>query len=193
MPDHISCYQLTFEAGTPLWEMKTAGRVRPIGKKLESAFFIWTSRYLAKRGYHHYEISNFAKDRKSMCLHNQKYWTHAPYLGLGPSAHSFQAGRRWWNVKSVGKYCQLLAQGKAPVESSEVLSKEQLELEELCLGFRTSNGVDLHAPGGALRMGSALTELQRAGMAKVRNGRIQLTRKGFLVADGISLMWTGSR
>ena len=187
-PEHISCYQMTFEEGAPLWKMKAAGQVRPIGKKLESAFFIWTSRYLEKHGYLHYEVSNFAKSREFMCRHNRKYWSHTPYLGLGPSAHSFQAGRRWWNVKSVEKYCQLLAQGKAPVESSEVLSEEQFDLESLYLGLRTSDGADLHAPGGGLRAGDALAELQRAGLVKVRNGRIQPTRKGFLVADGLPLM-----
>lgn len=188
-PEHISCYQLTFETGSPLGKMKAAGRVRPIGEKLESAFFIWTSRYLGKHGYHHYEISNFAKNRESMCRHNRKYWDHTPYLGLGPSAHSFQAGRRWWNVKSVEKYCQLLEQGRPPVESFEVLSEEQLDLELLFLGLRTSDGADLRAPGGGLREGKVLAELQRAGLVKVRDGRMQPTRKGFLVADGIPLMF----
>ncbi len=217
-PEHISCYQMTLERGTPLWKMKAAGQVRSIGEKLESAFFIWTSRYLEKHGYYHYEISNFAASREFMCRHNRKYWSHTPYLGLGPSAHSFLGGgtaaavspcpraaegsahpgcgptagpaaSRWWNVKSVKKYCQLLAEGKTPVESSEVLSEEQLDLESLYLGFRTSDGADLHAPGGGLRLGSALAELQRAGLVKVSDGRMKPTRKGFLVADSIPLMF----
>jgi oxygen-independent coproporphyrinogen-3 oxidase len=190
-PEHISCYQMTFETGAPFWKMKEAGQIRPIGKKMESALFIWTSRYLGKHGYHHYEISNFARNRKSMCRHNRKYWSHTPYLGLGPAAHSFQDGRRWWNVKSVEKYCRLLGQGIAPVESSEVLSEEQLDLEALWLGFRTCEGADLHAPGGGLRSGDTLAELEKAGLVKVRNGRMQPTRKGFLVADGMPLMFCG--
>ncbi|MGA2940259.1 MAG: radical SAM family heme chaperone HemW [Syntrophobacteraceae bacterium] len=187
-PEHISCYQLTFESGAPLWKMKAAGRVRSIGEKLESAFFIWTSRYLDKRGYQHYEISNFARGPEFMCRHNLKYWGHIPYLGLGPSAHSFHAGSRWWNVKSIRKYCRLLAEGKAPVEASEVLSEEQLDLETLHLGLRTSAGVDLHALGGRLIMDEALAELQKSGLVKVTNGRIQPSRKGFLVADSLPLM-----
>ena len=187
-PEHISCYQMTLETGTPLWKMKAAGRVRSIGEKLESAFFIWTSRYLERHGYQHYEISNFARGREFMCRHNRKYWSHIPYLGLGPSAHSFHAGNRWWNVKSIKKYCQLLAEGKAPVEASEVLSEEQLELETLDLGLRTSDGVDLHALGAGLRMDEALAKLQESGLVKVTNGRIQPTRKGFLVADSLPLM-----
>ncbi len=187
-PEHISCYQMTFERGTPFWKMKAAGSVRPIGEKLESAFFIWTSRYLEKRGYQHYEISNFARGREFMCRHNLKYWSHVPYLGLGPSAHSFHAGSRWWNVKSIKKYCQLLAEATAPVEASEVLSEEQFDLEALDLGFRTSDGVDLHTLGGGSKTHEALAELQKSGLVRVTNGRIQPTRKGFLVADSLPLM-----
>jgi oxygen-independent coproporphyrinogen III oxidase len=187
-PEHLSCYQLTLEKGTPLGKLKTAGRVRSIGEKLETAFFVFTSRYLEKHGYRHYEISNFARSRETMCRHNRKYWTHVPYLGLGPSAHSFQAGSRWWNVRSIQKYCQLLAEGKAPVEASEALSQEQFDLEALALGLRTSAGVSLYGPGGGSRWGKALDELQQSHLIKVNNGRIQPTRKGFLVADSLPLM-----
>jgi len=187
-PEHLSCYQMTFEPDTPLGKMKAAGKVRPIGEKLETAFFIWTSRCLEKQGYHQYEISNFARGREFMCRHNRKYWGHIPYLGLGPSAHSFQAGSRWWNVKSVKRYCQLLEEGKAPVEASEVLSEEQLDLESLGLGLRTSDGVSLYASGGRLGSGHSLDEARKSGLVKVIDGRILPTRKGFLVADSLPVM-----
>ncbi len=192
-PEHLSCYQLTLEKGTPLWKMKEAGRIRPIGEKLQSAFFIWTSRYLERNGYIHYEVSNFARGRKFMCRHNRKYWSHVPYLGLGPSAHSFHSGSRWWNVRSIGKYCKLLEEGKPPVEGSEVLTPEQLELETLDLGLRTSDGVDMHALGSGLKVEEALGKLQKMGLAKLKDGRIQPTRKGFLVADGLPLMFYGGQ
>lgn len=188
-PEHISCYQLTLEKGTPFWKMKAEGRVHPIGEKMAGAFFIWTSRYLEKHGYIHCEISNFARGPERACRHNLKYWSHAPYLGLGPSAHSFQAGRRWWNVKSVREYCRLLAEGRPPVEDSEVLSSDQLELESLALGLRTKDGASLYGQGGVLRSNRAIEELQKSGLARVRNGRIQPTRKGFLVADSLPLMF----
>jgi len=189
-PEHISCYQMTFERSTPFWKMKEAGRVRPIGEKLAGAFFIWTSRYLEKQGYRHYEISNFARSPEFMCRHNRKYWSHVPYLGLGPSAHSFQAGSRWWNVKPIERYCRLLAQGRAPVEGSEVLSEEQLELESLGLGLRTSDGASLSAAGGGLRPRNALEEAQKSGLVKVSGGRVRPTRKGFLVADSLPVMFS---
>jgi oxygen-independent coproporphyrinogen III oxidase len=188
-PEHLSCYQMTLERGTALGKMKAAGRVRAIGEKLERAFFVFTSRYLERHGYRHYEISNFARNRKSMCRHNRKYWNHVPYLGLGPSAHSFQAGSRWWNVRSIKKYCQLLGVGRAPVDGCEALSEKQLDLEALALGLRTSDGIDLCAPGGGSRWGKALEELQKVDLVTVNNGRIQPTLKGFLVADSLSLMF----
>lgn len=191
-PEHISCYQMTFEQGTPFWKMKADGKVRPIGQKLESAFFIWTSRHLERHGYLHYEISNFARSREFMCRHNRKYWSHTPYLGLGPSAHSFQGGSRWWNVKPIERYCGLLAEGRAPVDDCEVLSEEQFELESLGLGLRTSNGASLYTPGGGLRPGGALDTAQRAGLVKVIDGMIRPTRKGFLVADSLPLMFSSS-
>ena len=188
-PQHISCYQLTFEKGTPLGKMKAQGRVRAIGEKLERAFFVFTSRYLERRGYSHYEISNFAASRESMCRHNRKYWNHVPYLGLGPSAHSFHAGTRWWNVRSIKKYVDLLEKGKVALEASEVLSQEQLDLEALALGLRTSDGVTLGAAGGGLKTGKALEELKKAGLVRREDGRIKPTRKGFLVADTLPLMF----
>jgi oxygen-independent coproporphyrinogen III oxidase len=187
-PEHISCYQLNFESGTPLWKMKSKGQARSIGEKLQAAFFIRTSRYLERRGYLHYEVSNFASSPETMCRHNRKYWNHTAYLGLGPSAHSFQDGRRWWNVRSIKEYCRLIEEGKPPVEDSEVLSDEQLDLETLDLGLRTSEGVDIRALRSGLRMGTALAEMQKLGLVTVNGEKIQPTRRGFLVADSLPLM-----
>lgn len=190
-PEHISCYQLSFEKGTPLWKMRATGRASAIGEKLERAFFIFTSRYLERRGYVHYEVSNFARGAEFRSRHNRKYWSHVPYLGLGPSAHSFQDGSRWWNVRSIRKYCSLLSEGKVPVEGSESLTREQLNLESLALGFRTRDGVDLRAPGLGPEPGETVEKLCKLGLAKINNGMIQPTRKGLLVADSIPLMFCG--
>lgn len=190
-PEHLSCYQMTFEEGTSLWKKREAGLVRSIGEKLEGAFFIWTSRYLERHGFLHYEISNFARGPEFMCRHNRKYWDRVSYLGLGPSAHSFQAGRRWWNVRSVRKYCRDLSEGKPPVAGSEVLSREQSDLETLDLGFRTMEGVAFERLGGGSRQGEVLAELLKAGLVRVKEGRVQPTRKGFLVADSLPLMLCG--
>ncbi len=189
-PEHLSCYQLTLAPGTPLGKRQADGRVRAIGERWEAAFFIFTSRYLERYGYRHYEISNFARNRETMCRHNRKYWHHVPYLGLGPSAHSFRAGRRWWNVRSITRYCQLLAAGQAPVEASETLTHEQLSLEALAIGFRTSRGVALALAGNRPGGSRTIAMLQQSRLATVHHDRLQPTRRGFLVADSLPLMFS---
>jgi putative oxygen-independent coproporphyrinogen III oxidase len=99
-PDHLSCYELTFEKHTPLGRMLAQGRIRKIEEEAEREFLFNTSLFLEKRAYLHYEVSNFARPGH-MCRHNLKYWKHVPYLGLGPSAHSYWDGVRWWNHRSV--------------------------------------------------------------------------------------------
>ena len=83
------------------------------------------------------------------------------------------------------------AEGKAPVEASQILSQEQLDLEVRALGLRTSDGASLHAAGGGLTWCKALKEVQKSGPASVESGRIQPSRKGFLVADSLPLMFYG--
>lgn len=190
-PEHISCYQLTIAERTPFWKRVEEGRIRPVEERLQRAFFIWTSRYLEKHGYIHYEISNFARSTESMCRHNRKYWGHVPYLGLGPSAHSFQAGNRWWNVASVKKYCRLLAEGTSPVEDREELTEEQFELESLFLGLRTRDGIALETVRSCAGWQKNLEELRKSGLVTVTDGRIRPTRKGFLVADSLPLCFRG--
>ncbi|MDR3554716.1 MAG: radical SAM family heme chaperone HemW [Syntrophobacteraceae bacterium] len=193
-PEHISCYQLTFEKGTALWKKKEAGRVRSIGEKMEAAFFLWTSRYLQRRGYCHYEVSNFAAGREFLCRHNRKYWRHVPYLGLGPSAHSLAVvpqPRRWWNVKSVREYCRLLGEGKAPVAGWEFLSREQFDLETFDLALRTDEGLDMAALKDYPQSQRVLAQWQKSGLVRLSEGRVRPTRRGFLVADSLAVMLAG--
>ena len=194
-PEHISCYQLTFETGTALWKMRRAGRVRSMDEKMQAAFFIWTSRYLERRGYRHYEVSNFAAGSEFMCRHNLKYWRHVAYLGLGPSAHSLRGAppcaKRWWNVKSVRDYCRMLAEGKPPLAGSELLSRDQFDLEALDLGLRTCEGVDMSILDEFPQSRKVLEQLQKSGLIRVDEGRARLTRKGFLVADSLAVMLGG--
>jgi oxygen-independent coproporphyrinogen-3 oxidase len=91
-PDHISCYQLTLEEGTPLAERCSLGEVLLPAEALQAEYFCNTSLFMEANGYLHYEVSNFARPGRES-RHNRKYWNHTSYLGLGPSAHSFD-GRR---------------------------------------------------------------------------------------------------
>ena len=100
-----------------------------------------TSEILEDAGYVHYEVSNFAKGMAFASRHNQKYWDHTPYLGLGPAAHSFLNNQRWWNHRSVDRYLSAIENGAKPIEGTEVLSLEQLQLEAFYLGLRTKKGI----------------------------------------------------
>ncbi len=185
-PAHLSCYLLTPEGETPLNRMVGRGRVVLPDDEEAADLFLMTSRFLEAHGFIHYEVSNFAASKKLFCRHNQKYWTHADYLGLGPAAHSFDGTRRWWNYRSLGRYCEALSRGMRPVEGEEVLSPEQRELERLYLGLRTRRGVPLPS----LREGAlpAVRELKRAGLVTIRGGRLRPSRRGYLVADSLPLL-----
>ncbi|MBI4796669.1 MAG: coproporphyrinogen III oxidase family protein, partial [Deltaproteobacteria bacterium] len=176
-PEHLSCYQLTYEPETPLGRRKARGEVAGATEEEERELFLLTSRFLEERGYLHYEISNFARQGEAgsepyYSRHNRKYWRHVPYLGLGPGAHSFQDGVRWWNARSVKQYCQELAQGRAPVEDSEILSGEQLRLEALYLGLRTREGVSLDLLRQTPGWENTLRKLEKAGLMEVNQDRV---------------------
>jgi oxygen-independent coproporphyrinogen-3 oxidase len=186
-PEHLSCYQLTLEAGTPLARRQGKGQFQRLSEEAEREFFLFTSRFLEEAGYLHYEISNFARGSENRSRHNRKYWNHTPYLGLGPAAHSFRDGRRWWNHRSLKDYCQTLRAGEAPVAGEEILTPEQTRLEALYLGLRTREGVDLNVLLKAQRGKIGLQEMVKAGLAKVRDNRLIPTREGLVVADRLAL------
>ena len=186
-PEHLSCYQLSIEKRTPFARLYKKGMLDPLSEEKQSAFFLATSKFLEEHGYMHYEISNFAKNEICISRHNCKYWHHVPYLGLGPSAHSFENSTRWWNIRSVRKYCEMLEGGKVPIEGYENLTEEQLRLEKVSLGLMTSQGLDLKKTPGNPESNDLLLRLQDSGFLKIINNRIMPTRKGFLVADSLPL------
>jgi len=187
-PEHISCYQLTFEKKTPFLQMLEKGEINGIDEDQESIFFLKTSSYLEDSGYLHYEVSNFSIDEAHCSRHNTKYWEHVPYLGLGPSSHSFHNSKRWWNINSVRKYCKILGTGILPIEGEEVLTDEQVSLELITLGLRTRKGIDpgkLHDDPETLR---SISNLKDSGHLKVINDRLVPTKKGFLISDRLPLL-----
>lgn len=188
-PAHLSCYELTIADGTPFARMQEGGLLTPSKEEMGRSLFLITTEYLSDRGYIHYEVSNYAREKKFMCRHNRKYWNRTPYLGLGPSAHSFAQGERWWNVKSVSRYCEHLFKGRSPVEGRERLSPAQASLESLALGFRTKEGLDEALFHNRPRADKILKELCESGLVNRENGRILPTPKGFLVADSLPLLF----
>jgi len=145
--EHLSCYTLTLEPGTPLSMKVEKGRVTPLDEDTTGALFSFTSEFLSHHGYRQYEVSNYArvsgsdtKDYRSR--HNRKYWTFAPYLGIGPAAHSFMDNRRWWNHRSIKAYLSAINSGQSPIAEMETLTPEQQIMEYIYLGLRQTQGID---------------------------------------------------
>ncbi len=184
-PEHLSCYQLTMEKGTVFGRNPEKKARIALPEKIAAAHFLATAAFLENNGYIHYEVSNFARGKAFESRHNRKYWQHIPYLGLGPSAHSFDGKKRWWQVRSVRKYCHALDRGRLPVLGSETLTQKQHHLEYLALGLRTRNGVLLEKLPSVSR--KALFMLQKEGFLKMKNGKAVPTRRGYLMADHLPL------
>ena len=189
-PAHLSCYQLTIESRTPFGLLKEKGTLKPLKEAAERRFFLDTARFLADHGFIHYEISNFARTEDRISRHNSKYWTHTPYLGLGPAAHSFDGGRRWWNYRSLDRYLESIRGGLKPVEGHEVLTAEQMHLETLYFGFRTNRGLAVDDLGPKDGVSPVVDDLVRSRLISIRDGRVIPTIEGFLVADRLPLMFS---
>jgi oxygen-independent coproporphyrinogen-3 oxidase len=191
-PEHLSCYQLTLESKTPLGKRYRAGEFSVPGEELQYEFFMKTSQFLEEAGYIHYEVSNFARGTELASRHNQKYWDHSPYLGLGPAAHSFRDNRRWWNHHSVDQYLTAINAGTLPTEEAETLTIEQLRLEALYLSLRTKKGLDLEDFKSRyhcdlfIEKNRMLNKLQEEGLISIRDGNLSPTSTGFAVADSLS-------
>jgi oxygen-independent coproporphyrinogen-3 oxidase len=182
-PEHLSCYQFTIEPGTPFGNLKKQGALRACPESDGELFFLTSSHYLFEQGYLHYEVSNFARSRSGRCRHNLKYWQRLPYLGLGPASHSFRGKERWWNVRSLKRYSQALREERSPVEGRESLNDDQIRMEKIFLGFRTSEGIGIETMAGLSRYQANLDECRKLGLMTVADGRVVPTRRGFLVAD----------
>jgi len=185
-PEHLSCYELGFEPGTPFYEARRKGKLSPPDGDAAAEGFLATSEYLEDSGFLHYEVSNYARDERHRSRHNRKYWRHVPVLGLGPAAHSFDGRTRWWNVPDVAEYCRRLGSGDSAVQETEDLGPDQLRLERLALGFRTREGVDRKNLGDVARAQSLLDRLVMEGLVTVSDTRVQPTREGLCVADGLA-------
>jgi oxygen-independent coproporphyrinogen-3 oxidase len=194
-PEHISCYQLSLETGSPLHKEYTRHGISLPAENEQLKNFQTTADELENAGYIHYEVSNFARKDKFKSRHNQKYWQHVPYLGLGPAAHSFlNNNKRWWNKAAVKTYLNEIAQGKMPVENTEILSAEQLQLEALFLGLRTKTGIDLklyktkYGVNLPVDKKTIIDALIKNNLVELKNGFLRPTRAGMAVADSLALI-----
>jgi oxygen-independent coproporphyrinogen III oxidase len=183
-PQHVSLYGLTAEAATPLGRRVQAGAESLADEEDYAAEYRLAAQRLGAAGFVHYEVSNFAR-RGRESRHNQAYWRHRPYLGIGPGAHSFQPPVRSWNVRDWAEYRKRLEQG-LPVEAgSERLGPGEVSLETIWLGLRSTDGVATGSLSGRQR--ELTRQWQRSGLAATAAGRLRLTPEGWLLLDRLAV------
>jgi len=193
-PPHISCYQLSLDPLTPLYRRNALERWSLPDEKKQRSFFFTTAETLRNAGYIHYEVSNFAKGEIFKSKHNQKYWRHVPYLGLGPSANSFLQNRRWWNKADLKAYLQDIFNGIMPIGGSENLDDEKLQLETFFLRFRTREGVNLKKYQAIFGIDlfqekkTIINALIKNKFLVLENGALRPTLRGMAVADSLALI-----
>jgi oxygen-independent coproporphyrinogen-3 oxidase len=198
-PTHLSCYMLTYEKGTPLDNDLKGGRVQSLADDEVRKLFDTTIDYLEAHPYFQYEISNFARIGKEGRLyisrHNLKYWTLVPYIGLGPSAHSFIKSQRYWNLSRVDRYLAAIESGKTPIAEREVLTAEQEMIEAIYLGLRMTQGIDLIGFRKKFEIDFSqafkvvIADLENKNYLKVGTTHAALTRQGRAFLDGIASMF----
>jgi len=139
--EHVSIYSLTVESGTPLYKAVQEGSVQMSPDSRSAEMFRRICNRLAGAGYRHYEVSNFGK-AGCESRHNQGYWNGRHYYSYGPSAHSYDGGSRWWNVRDLGEYFRRMQAGESPVEEREYLDAGDQRQEYLLTRLRTASGVN---------------------------------------------------
>jgi len=180
---HISCYALTVETKTPLQKLINEKKKEDVNPGKQSDQFLQLMKSLSEAGYEHYEISNFAQ-LGFRSQHNSSYWQRKKYLGLGPSAHSFNGVSRQWNISNNNIYISSLAKNEIPFEK-EILTPSQRLNEYIMTSLRTMEGLDLEL-AGSKDLKSRSQKYIDSGKMKMENNFLKLTNEGKLFADGIA-------
>jgi oxygen-independent coproporphyrinogen-3 oxidase len=187
-PDHISAYCLTVEQSTALHHWVKTGKIIPANEDEQAEQFAYLVDFLSRNGYHQYEISNFAKEN-AFSKHNSNYWKGVYYLGVGPSAHSFNGISRRWNIANNRNYISLLAKGETQFEQ-ENLSPQDRFNEYLMTGLRTVWGVDLQKLSAIHSLTPAfnktLEQFKQHTLVYQKDQVLTLSEKGKLQADYIA-------
>ena len=183
---HLSCYALTVEQKTPLYKLIKEQKTADIDPDKQSEQFLLLMQWTEDAGYEHYEISNFAKPG-FRSRHNSSYWQRSKYLGIGPSAHSFNGKSRQWNVSNNNIYIDSIEKGIIPYEKETLSDTQQLN-EYIMTSLRTMDGLNLKQVkdvfGHKLRTGSR--KFIERGLMVEESDHLKLTREGKLLADGIA-------
>jgi oxygen-independent coproporphyrinogen-3 oxidase len=186
---HLSAYHLTIEPHTALARMTAKGLIHLPGEGESAGQFMLLNKLAGEHGFVHYEISNLAK-AGYMSQHNSNYWKQKKYLGLGPSAHSFNLVSRQWNVSNIKTYIEAISNGKSCSES-EVLDATARFNEYLMLSLRTERGISMDHILGEFGQQVAddleknFRSMQSSDWISRQGDRIKLTPEGWMVSDYI--------
>ena len=177
-PEHLSCYGLTLEEGTPMRELCESGALLPLPDEREAArMYVQGAELLEELGYLQYEISNFAR-MGYLCRHNMGYWEGEDYLGLGPSATSTIGGRRWTNPANIGRWARQVKRHATGADAEKLRLRTARGLR--VKAYRELTGRDFlrdHKP--------LVHALHRHGLVRIKDGYLRLTRNGMLVSNSI--------
>ena len=182
-PEHLSCYGLKLEEGTPLWQQRQTLTLPD--DDAQADMYLYTVAALGEMGYEQYEISNFAKSGKES-RHNLKYWRMEEYAGFGPGAHSDFGGVRYGYVRDIDSYIA----GRLVLSESETDSTLARDYEYVMLSLRTAAGIDRQTFEKRYRqrfqpMETLFEQYEKAGLASRTEGGWRLTPRGFLVSNSI--------
>lgn len=187
---HISCYALTVEPKTALDKMIATHKIANVDPEKQGRHFELLMQWANEAGYEHYEISNFAKPGMRS-RHNSSYWQGKHYIGLGPSAHSFNGSSRQWNVANNALYIKGIETGAVSFEIEELTPVQQLN-EYIMTSLRTMEGLNLgyiqQQWGNAFtnQLNAEAIQLINNGKIVLHNNHLMLTNAGRLFADGIA-------
>lgn len=187
---HLSAYGMTVEKGTPLWGYIHKGQQKAMDEEQSARQFLFLMEELQARGWEQYEISNFAFGQ-AYSRHNTNYWRSVPYLGIGPSAHSFNRQSRQWNTKVNRRYIQGIAVGE-PAFEKEMLSVAEQVNEYLMTALRTIWGIDIAYIEQKFGRQVRATVYKRCQpfiaqkQLVLENEKVTLTQTGKLFADYIA-------
>lgn len=186
---HISAYGLIYEENTPLWKQMKAGKIAPADDELSVEMYDYLMKTCAKNGFEQYEISNFSKPG-FRSKHNSSYWTQTPYIGIGPSAHSYNIHSRQWNISSVENYCRNITNRKSYFEK-EILSEKEKYNDLVMVSLRTIEGINLDTVRTqfGIKMHDYCIQLAAKYIENhklhITNNFLRLTAEGILISDNI--------
>lgn len=183
---HVSAYSLMFEEGTKLYHLLQKEKIEQISEDLSVEMYDVLIDKLSEAGLAQYEISNFAKPGFES-RHNSSYWNETPYLGVGPSAHSYNLSTRSWNVFNVSQYVKSISKGILPLEEEQIDAITRYN-DLITTALRTKEGIHLNTlqEDYAQYLLEQSSEFIKEGtMIKTNDNRLALTRKGYYISDAI--------